>query len=319
MTRVLVVTNMYPHEEMPSYGSFVHSQVEALRELGHEVEVFFFPGYRSRLQYFRACWQVWLRTRRKRYDVVHAHYGFSGVPALFSWRTPVVVTYHGSDVLVGLLQPLVSRMVSRLSDANIAVSAAIQQVVGGDYIPCGIDTRRYRPAPQAEARQQLGLNEDCRYVLFPFDPARWVKRHELAVAAVELLQVQGLNVQLLTVHGVTNELMPLYYNAADVLVLTSRSEGSPTCIKEALACEVPVVSVDVGDAAHLLAGVTGSFVCPATPQGVAQGLRQALQVKRADHNGRDAMMRFDSEIVAQAVSAVYRRAISNFSRNRKKS
>lgn len=307
MAKILIVTNMYPHDQRPAYGSFVQEQVEALRKLGHEIDVFFFPGYRGRWRYIQACWQVWLRTFRQHYDVVHAHYGLSGVPALCSWRTPVVVTFHGSDVLVGRLQPFISRAVARLTAANIAVSAAIQAIVGGDYIPCGIDTERYRPLSQADARKQLGLDSDCRYVLFPFDPARLVKRHDMAVAAVELLQADGMNVRLLTVQGVANEQMPLYFNAADVLVLTSRSEGSPTCIKEALACEVPVVSVDVGDAARLLTGVSGSFICPANPQAVAKGLRQALQNGQTSGDGRNAMMRFDAVVVARAVSEVYRR------------
>src|SRR5438105_5034373 len=95
--QILIVTGMYPHPGHEGSGAFVLHQVEQLRALGHSVDVLHFRGYRSKLEYIKAGFEVNRRTKNKRYDVVHAHYGPAGVPALFRARTPLVITIHGSD------------------------------------------------------------------------------------------------------------------------------------------------------------------------------------------------------------------------------
>lgn len=303
--RVLIVTNMYPHAGRSAYGSFVHSQVQDLRALGYQIEVYFFPGYRNRIYYLLACFKVLYKTFIEKYDIVHAHYGLSGIPALFSWRTPVVVTFHGSDVLVGRLQPFISRIVSRLSTANIAVSAKIHKIVRGAYIPCGININAFRPGCQSSARELLGLEQNIKLILFPFDPVRKVKRYELAEAAVRILQQTGINVKLLVVHGLANEQMPDYFNACDALILTSSSEGSPTCVKEAIACGLPVVSVKVGDVGLLLENIPNSYLCEDEPEALAVSLFAAICEEKRSVFRREDLDKFDADKIAQRIARVY--------------
>src|SRR6185295_1701908 len=108
--RILFVTNMYPTTEKPGWGSFVMREAESLKRVGQTVDVLHFQGYKSKLNYIKACFKVFIQTLCHRYDIVHAHYGLSGFPALFRWRTPLVITLHGSDALVGTIEPLISRM-----------------------------------------------------------------------------------------------------------------------------------------------------------------------------------------------------------------
>jgi glycosyltransferase involved in cell wall biosynthesis len=304
---VLVVTAMYPHEQRPGSGAFVMQQVECLRALGHTVDVVHIRGYESKWNYLRGAVDVLQATWRSRYDVVHAHYGLTGVFALARWRAPLVVTLHGSDVLQGILQPLMSSLVSTLADATIAVSPAIAARCPGTVIPCGVDLETFRPIDRHEARRQLGLKGQRKLVLFPFDPERRVKRYDLAEAAVELLQAQDLNVSLLPVWGVPNEKMPLYYSAADVMVLCSDSEGSPTSIKEALGCGLPVVSTDVGDVRSITGGIAGTEICEANARALAVALARALErTEPISSEARAAMRRFDQKQTVQAVVEVYR-------------
>src|SRR5687767_2618256 len=100
---------MYPHAEQPGSGAFVMHQVGFLRSLGHKVSVVHIRGYQSRWNYVKGAISVLTATWRNRYDVVHVLYGLTGVCAMIRWRTPLVVTLHGSDVLQGRLQPLLSR------------------------------------------------------------------------------------------------------------------------------------------------------------------------------------------------------------------
>jgi glycosyltransferase involved in cell wall biosynthesis len=309
---ILVVTAMYPHEEQPGNGAFVMHQVDQLRSLGHHVHVIHIRGYVSMWNYLRGALNVFLATWHTRYDVIHVHYGLTGISAVTRWRTPMVVTLHGSDVLQGRLQPLISRAISRLADATIVVSPEIAGRCPGVVIPCGVDLTKFNPIDKACARKEIGLNGSSKIVLFPFDPARRVKRYDLATRAVELLRGRGFDVSILPVWNVPNARMALYYSAADVMLLCSDSEGSPTSIKEALACNLPVVSVDVGDVRSLLSGIDGTEICDQNVKALATGLEHSLtRCAMVAFNGRSVMTRFSQTRTTEAILNVYRTVINH--------
>ncbi|TMQ01477.1 MAG: glycosyltransferase family 4 protein [Verrucomicrobia bacterium] len=308
--KILVVTAMYPHAGNQGSGAFVMQQVEQLRAMEHEVDVLHFQGYRSKIEYLKAAFEVRKRTRGAKYDVVHAHYGVTGVAAVFRSHTPLVVTLHGSDALLGRIEPAISRWVCRRADATIAVSGKIAARIPGEIIPCGVDLNTFEPKDRARARKRLGLSGRKRYVLFPFSPARTVKRFDLASGAVNRLAADGLDVELLTVSKVPNTEMPWYYSAADAMILCSDSEGSPTAVKEALACNLPVISTDVGDVAEIVQGIAGVQICRQTSEALAEGLKKVLAPPAGFvFESRPAMRRYSQERIIQAIVQVYRRAI----------
>lgn len=307
---VLLVTAMYPHLEQPGSGAFVMHQAEALRALGHRVDVIHIKGYKSRWNYLRGAVAVLQETWRGGYDVVHVHYGLTGLSALIRWRTPMVVTLHGSDVLRGRLQPLVSRLVTAMADATIVVSRGVGSRCAGVLIPCGVDLERFRPLDRAHARLTLGLTVTGKYLLFPFNPRRLEKRWDIVSAAVALLQQRGVELSLLPVWNVPNDQMPLYYAAADAMVLCSDSEGSPTSVKEALACNLPVVATDVGDVASIMRGIDGAEICQQNALSIAESLARTFKRGRAvPFDGRSAMQRYDQRATAEALVRVYERVL----------
>jgi glycosyltransferase involved in cell wall biosynthesis len=298
---------MYPDRDNPGSGAFVHHQAEHLRKAGHHVDVLRIESHISRLKYLTSAIDVFARTRKGAYDVVHAHYGLSAVPALFRCNTPLVITLHGSDALLGYVQPFISKVVCSLADAVIVVSNGISARITGELIPCGVDLEVFKSLDRARARVRLGLPERGKIVLFPFDPQRKIKRYELARAAVEALG--DPDVQILAVFGKENEEMPWYYNAADVMVLCSESEGSPTSIKEALACNIPVVSTDVGDVREIIGEIDGCEICEDNVESIAKGLRRILE-RRPDQlfEGHVSMLRYGQSLVVDAIVSVYERA-----------
>ena len=306
LLNILVVTAMYPHAGNEGYGAFVQHQVEQLRALGHSVTVVQFKGYESKTAYIRAALRVFMETRRRRYSVVHAHYGLTGLAALFRNSTPLVVTIHGSDALVGWLQPFVTGMICRQADATIVVSRNIARRLAGHFIPCGVDLSVFQPKPKMEARARLGLAPDRKYVLFPFNANRAVKRYDLVRAAVDRLTKEGRDIELLTVWNVPSHEMPWYYSAADVMVLCSDSEGSPTSVKEALACNLPLVSVDVGDVREIVQGVSRVELVERTIDGLVAGLKRSLDSVPQDMNGHQAMQRYSQEQTVTSIVRVYR-------------
>jgi glycosyltransferase involved in cell wall biosynthesis len=304
--RILFVTNMYPSPERPGYGAFVWQQAEQLRQFGHSVDVINILGFKSKLNYLRGAREVLRETLRTDYNIVHAHYGLSAFTAWFRLQAPLVITLHGSDVLGGSFQSYSSRFISHFADAVIVVSEEMRRRIPGYVIPCGVDLNIFRPYKRDAARARLGWPQDKHLVLFPFHPARPEKRYDLAKAAVERVATAGVDVELVTVFGVENCEMPWYYSAADAMLLCSNREGSPTSVKEALACNLPVVATDVGDVREILRGVAGAEICSQDVNAIARNLRAALDLsRRGSFEGRKAMSKYDQGRTVGRIINVY--------------
>src|SRR2546428_9396318 len=306
--RMLFVTNMYPSPERQGYAGFVWQHAEHLRRYGHVIDVVNILGFRSKLNYLKGALEVLRKTSQIDYDVVHAHYGQSAFPAWFRLKAPLVITLHGSDVLVrGMFQSFCSRVVSHFADAVIVVSEEMRRRIPGFVIPCGVDLNVFRPYDRHEARHRLGWSKDKHLLLFPFDPKRPVKRYDLAKAAVEQVAKEGLDVELVTAFSVENCEMPWYYSAADAMILSSDSEGSPTSVKEALACNLPVVATDVGDIREIMSGIQGTRICTQQVGEIARSLREVLESShRGGFDGRTAMTRYDATRTAEKIADLYR-------------
>lgn len=287
---------------------FFDQQVAVLERLGIECTVKTVPGEhtttssRTPLDYLRYHGDV-LRTSVGDFDLVHANYGLVGPVALAQPRRPVVLTLWGSDVMghAGWLDRI-SRLSARLSDAVIVPSPAMTDRVPGDHelIPFGVDTDLFRPIPRDRAREMVGWDGDVPIVLFPYPKGRPEKKYDLAVSVVERIDA---DVDLRTLSGVPHDEMPLYMNASDVLLVTSRRESGPMVVKEAAACNVPVVSTDVGFASDTLADVSGSAVCAGEAELVAALDHIIRHVERS--NGRDAIDHLGVERMGEQLVTLY--------------
>src|SRR4051794_821125 len=300
--RALVVTNMYPSAGNPVLGSFVHDQVEALRRLGAEVEVFHYRA--GGLNYLRAARSARARYREHTFDVVHAHYGLSAIPALAVPGAPRLVTLHGTDLHHPATGP-VSRTLLRLGrlDLPATVSATLARRIPGAgrrrrvaVLPCGVDLERFRPLPRAEARARLGLDPDGRYLLLPADPGRALKRADRARALAA-----AAGAELIALGGVPPAEVPWHVNAADAVVVPSEYEGFGLAALEALACDVPVLSTDVGIARLALAGIAGCHCGPWDERAWAAALAPHLAAPDPRVEGGARARLFSAERMAERV------------------
>src|SRR6266568_4663771 len=322
--RVLMITSDWPdHASWGGTATFISRQVDFLRAAGVDVDVFRFRGVGNPLRYASAWLGVQRRLRRQRYDVVHAQFGQSGLLALPK-RLPLVVTFRGDDIqgiedadgrltLGGRLLKLASQAVARRADACIVVSAHMRDFVPPSVrvhvIPSGLDLSLFRPIPRDEARRHLGASPETRMVLFAGEPALPRKRYGLARAAVDILN-RSLPTELIVAWGAPHTEIPYFMNACDALVLTSMQEGSPNVVKEALACNLPVVSVPVGDVALRLRGVEGCELCADDrPETIAAALERVL--RRGQRSaGREAVQDLDERTLTQEVLAIYRSVVT---------
>jgi teichuronic acid biosynthesis glycosyltransferase TuaC len=302
--RALVVTNMWPTASAPQRGIFVRDQVEALRRRADvEVAVFAFPpGPRALL---RAAATIRRRTAGAGFDVVHAHFGLSAVPALAAARGPVVVTLHGNDLFVrrskavtlaALPFTALPAAVSRAFSRNVPGAGTARRVA---VLPVGVSLQRFRPIPRAEARVRLGLDPAGPYLLFPHDPARPLKRYDRAREAAG-------DVPLLTMGAVAPEEVPYWINAANAVVVPSQDEGFGLSVIEALACGVPPLGTPVGIHPVALQGIDGAFCEEWDAERWRAALRPLVEAADPRVDGRDRAELFSADRMAARVVEAWR-------------
>jgi teichuronic acid biosynthesis glycosyltransferase TuaC len=309
--RVLVFTHMYPTPGHPEHGVFVEQQVASLRREGIQVDVLHVDTKRSKWLYLWSFVPFTKQVLANRYDLIHAHYVFAGVVARSQLRCPVILTHHGAEVLWGWQAPL-CRLMSRVVDRTIVMSREMNDAIGLAnvvVIPCGVDLELFSPREQMECRAKLKLPPDRKLVLFVGRHAAKEKRYDLIEGAVNQLRRDAMDVELVLSYKEPYDKIPLYMNACDALVLASDFEGSPQVVKEAMACNLPVVSVDVGDVAEILDGVEGCYICRRDASSIAATLRVALEQGRRT-NGRAAIRHYELGSIARRVIEVYRETLT---------
>ncbi len=317
-----MVTPIWPTPDRPLLALYLVEQVEHLRRAGVEIEVFAFQGGFRRSNYSRAWLELRRRYRLADFDLVHAQFGQSGSIAWPTGRRPLVVTFHGSDLhgvvgrsgsygLQARVMRWLSRRVARRAAKIIIVSRHLARFLprGCSYetICCGIEVERFRPVPQAQARARLGMETGVPLVLFGGKPGHPVKRFDLARAVVDRLP-EELRVELVVLDGIPRDQVPLYMSACDALLVTSKHEGSPTVVKEALADGLPVVSLPVGDVEERIAGIEGCAICRSeSPDALARTLAPILE-SRTRVAGTDAVAELDHGVITERILEVYRSA-----------
>lgn len=269
--RVLIVCSQNSGKIAP----FIIDQVDALIKSGIECE-FYTVKSKGVTGYLKSLKGLSQKINSFQPQLIHAHYGLSGLLANLQRRVPVVTTYHGSDINNSVVFPF-SRLCMFLSVYNIFVSqknldkSKLKKKFS--LIPCGVDITVFQPVDKIKSRQQLNLDSSEKLVLFAGAFDNPVKNSKLALEAVGMMN----NVKLIELKGYSRQQVALLINAVDVCLLTSHSEGSPQFIKEAMACNCPVVSVDVGDVKEVAESVDGCFICSKSIEDVSKQLGMAFK------------------------------------------
>ena len=296
--RVLAVTNLHPTPESPGSGAFIAQQIQSLRDRGIEVEVMFLNRRRDGPWIY---YKLGAALRRKvsefAPDLIHVMYGGVMAAEVTAQRgmPPVIVNFHGSDLLGENLSGLWRKIISHYG-VSCSIKAARRahgvivvarnllhalnrraRVRNARVIPCGIDLERFKPMDRRRCQEQLGWAASDFHILFVSSSGDPVKRPELARAAMEQLKRKRGSVQFHILSGVSNDEVPVWLNASDVLLVTSKHEGSPTIVKEALGCGLPIVSVAVGDIPERIAGISGCYLAEADPGDLGEKLDLVYQ------------------------------------------
>ena len=317
--RVLMVTSEWPKPGVNVTSHFIKRQAEFLSAAGVDVTVFPFRGAKNPFKYLKNWVRLRIKLGREKYDLVHAQFGQSGLLALPK-RLPLVVTFRGSDLLgtvsdrtrrhlkVSVLHKFLSRLVAAHADAVIVVAehmkSQLHSSIESHVIPSGLDLNLFRPIEKRIARTRLGMPLDEKLVLFVGRTNHGRKRGYLAQRAVEILN-RSMDAKLVVAWAIQHQDIPLYMSACDVLIFTSMQEGSPNVVKEALACNLPVVSVRVGDVESRIKDIDGCELCDDdNPETIAAALQRVL-VKGGRTQSREAVLELDENITTERVMNIY--------------
>lgn len=298
------------------------SQGRSLEDQGIDILYFGIIG-KGLLGYVKNIPKLYNFIKRNNPDLIHAHYGLSAFVAFFAkGNRKLVVSFMGSD----LLEPI--RINGKINFKNLLIkkinqflanhyykyaivkSHQMSEVIKTPYkkiIPNGVDLSLFKPMDKKQARKILGVNPSERVIIFVSNPSRYEKNYSLVDLAIKRTRLSNINLKV--VFNINQIELVNYYSMTDVLVLSSLHEGSPNVIKEAMACNCPIVATNVGDVNWVIGGVEGCFVSSFEVDEFAGKLRNALDF--AEKNGRTTgrnrikELGLDSISIAKRVIEVY--------------
>ena len=310
MNSVLIVCSGNSHDgiefDIKKHHSFIYEQVLNIQQHGIEFHFFYING-KGLKGYLISWYRLWKHLRGNRYTIIHAHNGLSGFISVLQPFCKTIITFHGSDINIKKTR-LISNIACLLANYNIFVSNKLYEKLyfkpSRNYaiIPCGINLDTFYPVDKAEARIKLNLSEGKSYVLFSSYFSNPAKNYPLAKQAMSYFP----DAQLLELKNKTREEVNLLLNAVDVLLLTSPYEGSPQVIKEAMACNCPIVTTNAGDVLSIVGNTQLCYVCEENPEKLADKIGYLLMNSERS-NGRESIKAYDNKIIANKIINVYRK------------
>ncbi|HQO10482.1 MAG TPA: glycosyltransferase family 4 protein, partial [Clostridiales bacterium] len=307
-------TNAYPTEKYGAFGIFIKEQINSLNALGINNDVFFINAYeKGGAEYLKAVLR--LIGKCGKYDIIHCHHSYSGMVYLLSnpfFRKPLVFSNLGDiNKQKREIDRRLFHYISKKASAVIYkndMKLIEKESKKFHYIPNGVNTDHFRPIDKSEAKRKLDLDVNKNYALFvsASGTKSGIKRYDKFCDTLNIAEEKGIKLEPLVMTGAERNIVPFYFNAADIMILTSDHEGSPNAVKEAMSCDLAVVSTDVGNVLKMLEGCKASFVAESnTALDLSELVIRSLSIK--DRNERETIFKkeLDMKSVADRIRALY--------------
>jgi len=291
---------------------FITEQAEKIAQIGEvEIDYFTIRG-NSVLSYFKVG-DLKRKIKVFQPDLIHAHYGLSGFAAILQRQVPVVITFHNGETL-SVMSNLISSVASLFAKHVIYVAQHIYDLCylkpkkNYTILPCGVTLEQCIIVEQQQARQELGFSADKKYVLFGGAFSNLRKNYPLLQEAMASLG--RVDIEVLEMKGLDRITITKMMCACDLFALPSKSEGSPQALKEAMACNCPILATDVADIKHLLGNLDGHYLCSFEVNDVADNLLKALAFgQRTKGRQRIVELGLENDTVAHKITEIYKNVV----------
>ncbi len=314
---------------VPETNTFVTSQAESLRASGWEVILGVVDdrtSFRGIARNIRRLREEIARTQAR---LVHAQYGSvtAAVARRIQGSLPLVISFCGDDLL-GTPKPgalwrmrekaahWISLWAARGASAIVVKSSNLQAALPASLrgketiLPNGVNIDWFKPLDRAECRAKLSWSQEARIVLFNASHSEDAYRKNPVLARATMDIVSGVvpDVVMHTISKASSQEVRLAMNAADCLLVTSLHEGSPNIVKEAMACNLPVVSVPCGDVTERLRLTFPGCVRPYDAGSLAEAVTDVLTSAQRS-NGREQLIAqgLTTSRVAERLTEIYHR------------
>lgn len=308
--KVLIVASL----NSGKFSPFVTEQAETIKKYGCQIDYYGVEG-KGILGYYSNRSKLLEKIHSFQPDLIHAHYGLSGLLAVLQNEVPVITTFHNGETL-SFVPNFFSSIGAMRAKHVVYVAEHIRKLSyykakHYSIIPCGINLDDCKITSYEVARKQLGFEDNKKYILFggAFDNLR--KNYPLLKKAVELLP-NNKYIVCLEMKGLSRSECVLRMCACDLFALPTKSEGSPQALKEAMACNCPIVATDVADIKHLLGDVTGHYICSFNPKNVADQISNAFAYnKRTNGRQRIIDLGLSNDLVAKRLVGIYQQVLND--------
>jgi len=298
-----------------SISPFIQEQIVSIITLGLQVDKFLIKG-KGLIGYIVNFFKLLKKISQYQPNIIHAHYGFSGLLSVLQFKVPVIITFHGCDVN-DKKERFISKLAAFFAKHVIFVEEGMVKKMNyfnkNNYavIPCGINLNDFLPENKTVVRVRLNWSSEYYHVIFASAFDIPVKNAKLAQMVID-----GFNLPIIfhELKNLTRSEVRDYLNAGDFLLLTSIREGSPMVIKEALACNCPIVATDVGDIRKMISNIPGCFITSLDPNDVKEKILEEIKFinsnQRIKGRAQIEKMNLSNNMIVERINEIYQKVLS---------
>lgn len=309
----LIIQSSYSDTSGINYSILTKNQIESLEKIGVKIDLFLINNIKNPIKYFKSIGEIREKINDSKYDFIHFHYGGAlGFMGIFLNHQNKIISICGSDILIhgkntkSVLTSILTKISVRFYKKIIVKSENLRNSIPKSQqnrtyiIPNGVDTIKF-------FEKKLTKKKTFDILFHEGSKNKKIKNFELAKKTIELLKIKIPNLKFKVISDLPHYKLPKLLQHSDCLLVTSFHEGSPNIVKESLAVNTPIVSVDCGDVKQRLKNTNLGGVSKKYDEVELCDLIYGIYTSKKKYNGRDIFyeQKLDSNSIARKLKEIY--------------